>query len=439
MNRIRTSKHSTKFSNTNKLGNLDLLLTNYRCCLQQIIDYIWLNGYSYTDSKGEIKTFNIQNNQLNCPSMLTSDIITKAGLSESVLTGRLLKCCLTQAAGMLKAATLKQKKRLYILKKEKNKGTPRAKRKQLVKKLKQNIPQPPNALNAKMELNSICANLRIEKDKYFNAFLRLTSITKDKMDIKIPIQYNRHSLRLESEGMMLNSFLIGKDVLNIRWELPSIPEKEEGEIVGADQGKKDILTLSNGLVTTKTDLHGHSLDSIIAKVARKEKGGNAFKRAKDHQKNFVNKSINDLNLKNVKQINLEKIWNIGYKNPRSRLMSHWCNTIIRDKIQQKCENEGIRLIHQSCTYRSQRCSNPKCGYVNKLNRKGKAFSCRCCGNTMDADLNASCNHVAELPEIPYRLRQLNLNRSKGFFWKPEGFFDSTGRSLQSLLHVKDKS
>ena len=436
MNRIRTSKHSIKFSNTNKLTNLDILISEYRRCLTHLVSYIWNNGYSYT-SKGNIKTFNIQSNQLDCPSMLTSDVITKSKL-ETFLTGRALKCCLTQAAGMIKAATLKQKKRLYFLEQEKLKGTPRSKRKQFIKKLKCNIPQIPNCDNAKLELNSICSNLKVEKDKHFDSFLRLTSITKNKMDIKIPIQHNRHSLKLQSKGKMLNSFLIGNDIINIRWELPSIKEKQEGIIVGADQGKKDVLTLSNGTVTSKTDCHGHSLDSIILKVSKKKKGSNAFRKAKTHQKNFVNWSINNLNLKEIKQINLEKIWNIGYKNPRSRLMSHWCNTIIRDKIQTKCENEGVRFTLQSCTYRSQRCSNPKCGYVNKLNRKGKAFICRHCGNTMDADLNASSNHVAELPEIPYRLRQLKLNHTKGFFWKPEGFFDSTGRSLQSLLHVEDK-
>ena len=169
----------------------------------------------------------------------------------------------------------------------------------------------------------------------------------------------------------------------------------------------------------------------------KKKGSKAFKRAKEHQKNFVNRSINELNFNDVKQINLEKIWNIGYKKSRSRLMSHWSNTIIRDKIQSKCDLEGITLVHSSCTYMSQRCSI--CGNVNKQNRKGKSFKCTHCSNTMDADLNAACNHAVEgLPEIPYSLRQLNLNR-QGFFWNQNGLFDSTGRSLQSLLHVKDKT
>jgi transposase len=174
------------------------------------------------------------------------------------------------------------------------------------------------------------------------------------------------------------------------------------------------------------------LDSILNTVLKKKRGSNAFKRAKKHQENFINWSINHLNLDNVKQINLEEIWNIGYKNRTTIKLFHWQNTLIRDKIESVCEERGIRLIHQSSTYRSQRCSC--CGNVRKSNRKGKIYSCKHCGNIMDADLNAAKNHEISLPEIPYDLRSLNLNRRNGFMWKEDGFYDLDGRSLQSLLH-----
>lgn len=48
-------------------------------------------------------------------------------------------------------------------------------------------------------------------------------------------------------------------------------------------------------------------------------------------------SINQLDLKNVKQVNLEKVWNINFKSKTSRLMSHWTNTLIRDKLKSVCE------------------------------------------------------------------------------------------------------
>jgi hypothetical protein len=51
-----------------------------------------------------------------------------------------------------------------------------------------------------------------------------------------------------------------------------------------------------------------------------------------------------------------------------------------------------------------------------------------CGNVIDSDYNAALNHEIELPEIPYDIRKLNLNR-KGFYWLETGIFDLDGRSL----------
>ena len=173
--------------------------------------------------------------------------------------------------------------------------------------------------------------------------------------------------------------------------------------------------------------------SIIDKVSRKKKGSNAFAKAKTHQLNFVNWSINNLSFDEVKQLNLEKVWNINYKSNTSRKMKAWQNTIIRDKVEDRCKESGVRFQQQSSTYRSQRCSN--CGNVRKANRKGKIYSCKNCGFEIDADLNASLNHAVNLPEIPYTLRKQNLNRGLGFLWNPNGIYDFEGGSLQSPPHV----
>ena len=93
------------------------------------------------------------------------------------------------------------------------------------------------------------------------------------------------------------------------------------------------------------------------------------------------------------------------------------------------EELGVQVKLQSSTYRSQRCSG--CGVVRKRNRKGKTYTCDC-GLILDSDYNASLNHQHELPDIPYNLRRLNLNR-KGFFWKSEGFFSLTGEILTVSL------
>ena len=193
---------------------------------------------------------------------------------------------------------------------------------------------------------------------------------------------------------------------------------------------KDMLSMSNNTVSQKTENHGHTLESIIEKVSRKKKGSKGFAKAKQHQVNFVNRSINLLNFSDINDFRLEQIWNIGYKNPTSRKLGHWQNTLIRDKIASRCEDEGVRFTLQSSTYRSQRCSG--CGNVRKANRKGKVYICKRCNLVIDSDLNAALNHAIDLPEIPWTLRRLNLNRGDGFLWNPDGFFDFNGTSLQSV-------
>ena len=233
------------------------------------------------------------------------------------------------------------------------------------------------------------------------------------------------------KGKLKTSFLIGKNKVDMRWEI-TIKKKTKGRIIGADQGMKDVLTCSDKQVTPKVDIHDHSLESIMRKMVEKRKGSKNFKKSQDHRENFVNWSINQLNLSGIQQINLERIWNINYKSKTSKLMSHWSNTLIRDKVVGISEELGVHVNHQSSTYRSQRCS--ECGMVRKSNRKGKVYTCKHCGLIIDADYNASLNHEQNLPEIPYNFRNLQLNR-KGFFWLESGLFDLEGESLQSLLPV----
>ena len=427
---IRTSCHTTQYLNTSKKENLSIFIKEYRRAAGILVDYLWHNGYTWTYKK-EDKTFDIENNLLELPSMLTSDIIKKSNL-ETFLTGRALKCCLTQVSVMIRAEVEKQRKRLYILNKKKSEHTTRKSRKQLIKKLKQNIPVIPNTNNLNPELNSICCDFQFS-DKEFNGFLRLKSITKTKMDIKIPIKFNRHSKKLSKKGTLKNSFLISPNKIDFRWNTPDIIKKTKGIVVGADQGFKDVLTMSDKQTTPKTDIHGHSLESIINRLCIKKQGCKSFQRTQEHRENFINWSINQLNFGNVKQVNLEQIWNIRYKSKTSQKLSHWTNTIIRDKVESKCEELGVQVKHQSSTYRSQRCSG--CGIVRKANRKKKVYECKHCGLILDADYNASLNHVVDLLDIPYNFRNLKLNR-KGFFWLESGLFDLDGKSLQSLLLIK---
>ena len=429
---IRVSKHTLKYANQNKLNTLSNFIDEYRRVAQLYLNHIWNNRITHV-TKNKTYTLDVSRNRINFPKYLDYKIINP----NTTLSARALSSCMNQVLGMLKSATKKQSKRLWKVRDLLSESQQPSK--SLINKIRQQKPIKPNASNLIPELSSKCADFQ-ETTGNFNACLRLSSIGKTFGQIKLPIKYHHKSNCWKSTGKMLGSFLIDKSYINIRWEIPR-KTKSSGNIVGADQGLNDVLTLSNEQVTPKTDNHGYTLHKILDKLSRKKKGSMAFSKAQDHRKNFINWSINQLNLKNIKQINLEEIWNIRYKSKSSRKMSHWTNTLIRDKLLRSCEEQEVLVKLQPSAYRSQRCSS--CGLVRKANRKGKQYTCKGCSFSLDSDLNAAKNHEQDLYYLNWELRKFiktnRANLGSGFYWKTEGLFKLTGEEIRVPLSTNEDS
>jgi len=193
----------------------------------------------------------------------------------------------------------------------------------------------------------------------------------------------------------------------------------------ADQGVTTCLSLSDGQSTGK-DRDGYDLKSIMAKLNRKKKGSKGYKRTQEQRSNYINWSINQLNLDNVKELRLEKLFQMRSGTRTSSFMNRWTYTRINASIKSKCEILGVHVIEQNAIYRSQRCS--ECGWTQKSNRKGKEFVCKSCGIILDADTNGALNHEADLYQLPYGLSQMKLNRT-GFYWLETRIFDSLGQAI----------
>jgi hypothetical protein len=400
---IRTTSHTTKFSNPGKLEKLNEFINEYRRVSKLILDQIWENGYSW-EFNGNVYQFDVNQDKLDHPSFIDY----KKFDIQTDFSARVLNSIVMQLCGVIGASVEKQRKRLYQYSKTPNKL--------LEKKIFVNKPQKPNLDKLNPELSSNCINImRVEGE--FDFFLRLRSLGKKYSKISIPIKSHKHSKKYK-EFELKNSFLVNEKYVNLRWE-KKVEKRTEGLTIGCDQGKTDVTTFSNSVIPPRFNAHGKSLGSIMIALSKCKKGSKRFARKQEERKNFINWSLNQLNFDNVKQINLEKVWNIGYKNRTSRLMSHWTNTLIRDKLKRLCEELGVQVKEQCCTYRSQRCSS--CGMVRKSQRKGKFYKCEC-GFEIDADLNAALNHEIELPDVSWELRREQRNR-KGFYWLPEGFFD----------------
>jgi hypothetical protein len=432
MTTIRSTSHSLKDTNKNKLDKLNKFIAEYRRVGQLIVDLIWEHGYKWTTTNKEtgVSTehqFSIKDDNLETPSFIDYKLF---GI-QTPLSARALSSLVTQVAGCISATTEVRRRRLWVFNKLCDEGV-------YNERLYQNLQKfqalKPDLSNINPELSSKCIDWEpTQNTSYFNGVLRLKCIGDEYGHIKLPIRFHKHNSKY-ADWKMLNSFLIGTNFVNLRWE-KDVPPKTKGVDVGADQGKLTIISLSDRQTTPKTDSHGHSLDSIIDKLSAKRKGSRAFLKAQSHRENFINWSVNQLNLMNIKHLKLEEINNINYGRRTSRKMSHWTNTLIRDKVSSRCEEAGVHFTLQSCTYRSQRCSC--CGLVRKSNRKGKIYICRGCGFSDDADYNASCNHEQTLPDIPPKLRKLELNR-KGFYWKETGFYTLDGDELRVHLDPTTK-
>lgn len=389
---IRTSKHKFTKPNKNKYEKLNLFINQYKQATQYFVDYIWNN---------------LIDQNLNSPNMISTKGHVIGDLSQ-----RAIKCSATQACGIIKGVLDLKRRRIYVLSQLDMNSKEYNKLKELIDNQKISKPN----INGNCELNSICFDI---KDNH----IQLKSIGKFFGKIRLPFKFHKGSKKWSKKGKMLNSILLNEKGIDLRWEIEN-KLKSEGNIVGLDQGKITLISLSDGQ-TTKPNKHNHDLNTILERLSRKKKGSKGFKREQDHRKNYINWSINQLNLKNIKQINFEDIKNVRKGKTNSRIMSHWTYALIKSKVERLCEELGVQVKYNSSPYRSQRCN--RCGLVLKSNRNKKVFCCKGCGYVEDSDINASKNHEQDLPFISFKSNV--LNNLEGFYWRLDGLFDINGKEI----------
>jgi len=390
---IRSVQHSIKFTNKNKLKELNSFIEQYTLMVKKYVNLLWNNDKFSSNSTLDNST---------CQLILTN-------VSND---SRIRQCSAKQATSIVRGETTKRRKQLYKLKELQKEGKNTL---YLQRKIDKRTLTKPEIKNLNIELDSRFIDFQ-ESDKHFNLFVRITQIG-NKREIIIPIKFNKCTNKWMKEGKLKPSIRINKKSLTLYFEIEEPEKKEKGSIIGADQGLLTCLSLSDGQVT-KINNHGYDLNKITKVLSRRKKGSNGFQRTQEHRKNYINWSINQLNFDNVKQVNLEKLMNVRKGKNNGRMLSHWTYTLIKNKLVNLSEEKGFLLIEQDNKFRSQRCS--LCGWVHKSNRKGKTFKCTNtnCGFTTDSDLNAASNHEVELYEIfkEHKVCLEHLNHSTGFFW-----------------------
>ena len=393
---IKSSKVSLKWANSGKLAQLRTILDEYRTVMDQVIALFWgvdqVPKFISNETQKQIKT---------------------------KLSARLVQCAAKQALGIIRGTKAKQKKREFIYSKLLAAG-----KYTQAKKLKIKIAQAkvgkPNLSTVEMELDSRFVSTDFSSPTNFDGFLTLSSLynkeeNTGKKYIAFPFKLHRHINKFDSATRTSGVRLSNKDITFL-FNSKDAEVVTSGNTLGIDIGVKNLISCSDGSSST-TDIHGHDLDSILSKLARKKTGSKAFKRACTHRTNYVNYTIKRLNLTGIKQVNIENIKYLRYKTNTSKKLKHFVYPQIFKAIINACMEHGVQVLQKNATYTSQRCSC--CGWVRKGNRRGKLFECNKCKLRLDADLNAAINISLPLVAITTKQRQLGINRT-GFYWLLEG-------------------
>jgi len=358
---MRSTKCSLKFTSSKKKNELSIILTEYSKVVNLFIDYFW-------------------NNPDNC---------SKAKLLKSIvdipkdtwLSARLRKVAAREAIDMVTAS--------------KKRWSDKAKL--------------PKHRGNKMHVSSTIADLKYSQSAHeFDAWLHLASVG-NKMILDLPIKFHKHFNKYHLIGKRLNSYLITDKYIQFSFEIVTEEKRTGTKAIGIDTGINALASTSTGVQ------YGTDMKDWIERVKRCEQGSNGQQKARRALKQRIDEVVKELfNNENPDLIVVEQLKKMGHKSKAKRLLAKsirrsigiWNWKYWLRRLQEHTELNRVSFRSVSPYYTSQTC--PKCGHVDRGNRKGEIFTCLSCGHTDNADLNAGVN-------ILFRFAMGNY----GFYYKQE--------------------
>lgn len=204
----------------------------------------------------------------------------------------------------------------------------------------------------------------------------------------IPVRSTKHLNWMLGKGWAIGTTArvgIDKKRLYVDFilEKPAPKPRISGRVLGMDNNYRNGLVFSDGRMT------GQGVYKMTQSFGKREK--NTHKQCKE----IMNRSINRIDFDGVKVLSIENLKHVKSnkrgKFPRqlNRRMSHWLYAHTVDRLSQRCEELGIRLVYKSPWKTSQRCS--VCGKWDRRSRNGDEFLCIYCGHEDHSDLNAAKN------------------------------------------------
>lgn len=329
---IRRSKLSINEANAGKISTLSFIAQEMRRVINLYIDNLW----EQKDFKSKFVTFKV----------------------DTWLSARMQQCLGKQALEIVKSQ-----------RKQKKKTKPKMKR---------------NSFNLDSRF------IDIQAGNHFDLWVRLSSIG-NRLQVKLPAKAHKHYNKFKNWSRSKSVRLLerdGKWFIELFFEKQNPKQVLKGSSIGIDCGYKELAVTSDGQHLDD------GLEEVYEKTARKKRRSKAFKRALIERDNLINQSLNKINLSGIREVVVEDLKNVK-KGTKGRLrkkfvnkLQRWAYPKVLDKLQLLTEEAGILFTKVNPAYTSQKCCC--CGAICKSNRNGKTYKCAC-GNTMDADLNASIN------------------------------------------------
>ncbi len=251
----------------------------------------------------------------------------------------------------------------------------------------------------RINIKNICINMDyriISYDKsssHFDEFIgiKLPYLKSKRRAFKInlPIKQHKQSLKYKNwnrKNTILLRKIHGNFYITFIYE-KEIMLKQQQAAVAFDIGYDKLLVSSNN------DVYGVEMKQLYTKLSNMKRGSINYKQYLIFKDNKINEICNKIDFYNNSIVVLEDLKNVKHKSKYSKKMNnkmqYWSYTKTISKLQSMCEEQGIELKKVSSFYTSQECSS--CGFKHKENRKLDKFLCLECGLSLDADYNAALN------------------------------------------------
>lgn len=374
---LRISKHNLKFTNKEKLNQIEGLYNLYS---KQLIYYVDL----------------IKKGKLPHKTFLTSKELPDGYINHSRYKQLIYKRAseiVRSEINKLKTRIYKRYQKLYYKCSKSNKHERFTSK--LYKDLNIDIMK-----RVKVDIKRISVMLDerffdIEQGRSFDEFvnIKLPIFHENKKRLKqvnIPIKQHKQSLKFKDwnrKKCIQLEKIKGKFYLVYFYEKEAIKNKDKTNKIGIDIGYKKLISDSNGVH------YGVNLKAIYESLARKQKGSKNYLQTLEYKRNETNRIVNKFyELNHPDLVILEDLKDVKKSSKLHRKfnnkLQYWSYLQVIEKLEKLSEIKGFEIKKVEPAYTSQTCS--KCKVVNKSNRNGEIYQCTC-GLLIDADTNAAIN------------------------------------------------